>query len=45
MTPIADVFPEILAPKKMVRKMSEKALFWTNLRQSTRQMGQNTFAI
>ena len=27
MTPIADVFPEIPAPKKMVRKMSKKPCF------------------
>ena len=27
MTLIADVFPEILAPKNMFRKMSEKPIF------------------
>ena len=40
MTLIADVFPEILAPKKKV-----KAVFQRTGRQTPRQMGRNTAAI
>ena len=40
MTLIADVFPEILAPKEKV-----KAVFQRTRRQTPRQMGRNTAAI
>ena len=45
MTPIADILPEILARKDMVRKMSEKAVFQRTLRQRTQEMSRNTVAI
>ena len=45
MTLIADILPEILARKDMVRKMSEKAVFQRTLRQRTQEMSRNTVAI
>ena len=45
MTFIADVFPDILATKNMLRKISKKTVFQRILRQRTRQMGRNSVAI